>query len=55
MWLPIQDLNPQVSGRGFIHLREAGVAVEVGLLEDEASQANEKYLHFMRTRCPSFI
>lgn len=49
---PIQDLNPQVSGRGFIHLREAGVAVEVGLLADEASQANEKYLHFMRTRLP---
>jgi len=41
-----------VSGRGFIHLREAGVAVEVGLLADEASQANEKYLHFMRTRLP---
>ena len=49
---PIEDLNPQVSGRGFAHLREAGVAVEVGLLADEASEANEKYLHFMRTRRP---
>ena len=49
---PIQDLNPQVSGRGFTHLRNAGVAVEVGLMADEASEANEKYLHFMRTRLP---
>ena len=49
---PIEDLNPQVSGRGFAHLRQAGVAVEVGLLAAEASQSNEKYLHFMRTRRP---
>ena len=49
---PIQDLNPQVSGRGFSHLRDAGVAVEVGLMAEEASEANEKYLHFMRTRLP---
>jgi len=49
---PIQDLNPQVSGRGFSHLRDAGVAVEVGLMADEASEANEKYLYFMRTRLP---
>lgn len=49
---PIEDLNPQVSGRGFTHLRESGVAVEVGLLAAEASQVNEKYIHFMRTRLP---
>jgi diaminohydroxyphosphoribosylaminopyrimidine deaminase/5-amino-6-(5-phosphoribosylamino)uracil reductase len=49
---PIEDLNPQVSGRGFTHLREAGVAVEVGLMAKEASQVNEKYIHFMRTRLP---
>lgn len=49
---PIEDLNPQVSGRGFTHLREAGVAVEVGLMATEASQVNEKYIHFMRTRLP---
>ena len=49
---PIDDLNPQVSGRGFAHLREAGLAVEVGLLAREASVLNEKYLHFMRKRLP---
>ena len=49
---PIEDLNRQVSGRGFAHLREAGVQVEVGLMAREASELNEKYLHFMRTRLP---
>jgi diaminohydroxyphosphoribosylaminopyrimidine deaminase/5-amino-6-(5-phosphoribosylamino)uracil reductase len=50
--VPIEDLNPQVSGRGFAHLRESGIAVEVGLMAREAAEANEKYLHLMRTRLP---
>lgn len=49
---PIEDLNPQVSGRGFAHLRASGIQVEVGLMASEASEVNEKYLHFMRTRLP---
>ena len=49
---PIEDLNPQVSGRGFAHLRDAGLQVEVGLMAQEASEVNEKYLHFMRKRLP---
>jgi diaminohydroxyphosphoribosylaminopyrimidine deaminase / 5-amino-6-(5-phosphoribosylamino)uracil reductase len=42
-----------VSGKGFAHLRAAGVAVSVGLLATEAEKLNEKYLHFMRTGRPS--
>ena len=49
---PIEDLNPKVSGRGFEHLRKAGIQVDIGLLEDEASRLNEAYLHFMRTGRP---
>jgi diaminohydroxyphosphoribosylaminopyrimidine deaminase/5-amino-6-(5-phosphoribosylamino)uracil reductase len=49
---PIEDPNPKVSGRGFEHLRAAGVAVSVGLLAREAEKLNEKYLHFMRTGRP---
>jgi diaminohydroxyphosphoribosylaminopyrimidine deaminase/5-amino-6-(5-phosphoribosylamino)uracil reductase len=49
---PIEDPNPRVSGKGFAHLRAAGVDVAVGLLAREAQQLNEKYLHFMRTRRP---
>jgi len=49
---PIEDLNPQVSGKGFAHLRAAGVVVETGLLRDEAAQVNEAYLHYMSTGLP---
>lgn len=49
---PIEDLNPKVSGKGFAHLREAGLAVQTGLLAEEATQLNEAYLHYMRTKRP---
>jgi diaminohydroxyphosphoribosylaminopyrimidine deaminase/5-amino-6-(5-phosphoribosylamino)uracil reductase len=49
---PIEDPNPKVSGRGFAHLREAGIEVTTGLLADEATRLNEAYIHFMRTGRP---
>jgi len=49
---PIEDLNPQVSGKGFAHLRASGIVVQSGLLRDEAAQVNEAYLHYMSTGRP---
>jgi diaminohydroxyphosphoribosylaminopyrimidine deaminase/5-amino-6-(5-phosphoribosylamino)uracil reductase len=49
---PTEDPNPRVSGKGFEHLRAAGVAVSVGLLARDAEKLNEKYIHFMRTGRP---
>jgi len=49
---PIEDLNPKVSGKGFTHLRAAGLEVQTGLLAEEAAQVNEAYLHYMRTGRP---
>ena len=49
---PIEDLNPKVSGKGFAHLRAAGVEVQTGLLAEEATRVNEAYLHYMRTERP---
>jgi diaminohydroxyphosphoribosylaminopyrimidine deaminase/5-amino-6-(5-phosphoribosylamino)uracil reductase len=50
--VPIEDLNPKVSGKGFAHLRAAGINVETGLLRDEATHVNEAYLHYMSTGLP---
>jgi diaminohydroxyphosphoribosylaminopyrimidine deaminase/5-amino-6-(5-phosphoribosylamino)uracil reductase len=49
---PCEDPNPLVAGRGFAHLREAGVEVTTGVLAREAERLNEKYFHFQRARRP---
>jgi diaminohydroxyphosphoribosylaminopyrimidine deaminase/5-amino-6-(5-phosphoribosylamino)uracil reductase len=41
---PIDDPNPLVSGKGFQALREAGVEVVTGILADEATRLNEKFI-----------
>lgn len=49
---PIEDPNPQVSGKGFEHLRTMGIEVCAGLMAAEATRLNEKYLHFMKAGRP---
>ena len=48
----IEDPNPLVSGKGFADLRAAGVEVEMGLLEREATRLNEAYVHSLRNSRP---
>jgi diaminohydroxyphosphoribosylaminopyrimidine deaminase / 5-amino-6-(5-phosphoribosylamino)uracil reductase len=50
-----QDPNPQVAGRGIGIIREAGIEVEVGILEKEAQHLNERFIHNMLTRTPFVI
>jgi diaminohydroxyphosphoribosylaminopyrimidine deaminase/5-amino-6-(5-phosphoribosylamino)uracil reductase len=46
------DPNAKVSGNGFEKLRQAGIRVDVGLLEPEARKLNEAFIHFHTTGLP---
>jgi diaminohydroxyphosphoribosylaminopyrimidine deaminase/5-amino-6-(5-phosphoribosylamino)uracil reductase len=46
------DPNPEVSGRGFARLRQAGVQVASGFLQDEAQPINDAFAKFIRYRLP---
>lgn len=49
---PIEDPNPMVSGRGFQALRNAGVKVVTGILSDEATRLNEKFIGWHKNGRP---
>jgi diaminohydroxyphosphoribosylaminopyrimidine deaminase/5-amino-6-(5-phosphoribosylamino)uracil reductase len=49
---PIEDPNPDVAGKGFAHLREAGVDVVTGVLAKEAERINERYITALRKGRP---
>lgn len=48
----MQDPNPLVAGKGFERLRNAGVSVASGILEEEAKVLNEAFAKYIRRRTP---
>ncbi len=50
---PMEDPHPEVRGRGFARLRQAGVEVEIDAsYAHRATQLNEAFVHFMRIGRP---
>ena len=49
------DPNPLVSGKGIERLREAGIIVELGLMEDEARWMNRRFNTFHEKQRPYII
>ncbi|WP_238996444.1 bifunctional diaminohydroxyphosphoribosylaminopyrimidine deaminase/5-amino-6-(5-phosphoribosylamino)uracil reductase RibD [Paenibacillus pinistramenti] len=47
-----EDPNPQVSGRGIAMLRDAGIEVDVGIMQEEARELNKKFIKFITTGLP---
>lgn len=48
----VLDPNPLVAGKGVRRLREAGIEVQVGVLEEEAERLNEAFFKYIRMRKP---
>lgn len=48
------DPNPKVAGQGIKRMQDAGLTVEVGLLEKEAQRLNEVFIHDM-TQHKTFV
>jgi len=43
--IAMKDPNPDVDGKGILHLRNNGIEVETGILQKEAERLNEFFIH----------
>ncbi|HLR54491.1 MAG TPA: bifunctional diaminohydroxyphosphoribosylaminopyrimidine deaminase/5-amino-6-(5-phosphoribosylamino)uracil reductase RibD [Pseudogracilibacillus sp.] len=50
--IAILDPNPKVAGKGRDLLEQAGIKVNVGLMEKQAREINETFVHYIQTKKP---
>lgn len=55
IFIAMRDPNPRVAGNGIRQLEEAGIAVHVGICEEESRQLNEVFIKYITTQCPFVI
>ncbi len=48
----MKDPNPIVSGKGIKILKDAGIEVETGILEDKCKNINQSYIKYITTKLP---
>ncbi|WP_449241306.1 bifunctional diaminohydroxyphosphoribosylaminopyrimidine deaminase/5-amino-6-(5-phosphoribosylamino)uracil reductase RibD [Desulfoscipio gibsoniae] len=53
--LAMTDPNPLVAGKGVQKLKDAGVQVECGVLEEDARRLNEVFIKYITTRLPYVV
>ena len=52
IYAAMKDPNPKVSGSGIDILREAGIEISVGLMEEKAKKLNERYIKYITEGVP---
>jgi len=52
VFVGMEDPNPKVAGKGMARLRQAGIDVVSGILEDKCLQLNEAYIKYITTNTP---
>ena len=50
-----RDPNPLVAGKGITYLKQKGILVKEGVLEEECIRQNEVFFHFIRSRQPYVV
>lgn len=52
VYVGMKDPNPKVNGKGISYLKERGILVECGFLQEELKEMNEAYIKYITRKVP---